>query len=164
MKCTWLRRVHAPKDILSGWVKYPSVHLHGGYGAAVPTWAKKGPNGLSVVNWGKLRHPHTTPPESATVNEPRSRPKRWHQSGTLTLLGSRWTASHICLQEEVLNNSKVEGSHFMHISIHGGQSEPDSLARIPISPTSLVYCKCANCERAQCEGMTLLFMKVICPH
>lgn len=121
MKCTWLRRVHAPKDILSGWVKCPSVHLYGGYGAAVPTWAKKGPNGLSVVSWGKLRHPHTTPPESATVNEPRSRPKRWHQSGTLTLLGSRRTASRICLQEEVLNNSKVEGSHFMHISIHGGQ-------------------------------------------
>lgn len=49
----------------------------------------------------------THTPEKATVNEPHSRPKRWHQSGTLLPFGSRRTPSRICLLEEVLNNSKV---------------------------------------------------------
>lgn len=57
----------------------------------------------------ELRKTHTSKhtPEKATVNEPRSRPKRWHQSGTLSPFGSRRTVSRICLLEQVLNNSKV---------------------------------------------------------
>lgn len=43
-------------------------------------------------------------------------------------------ASRICLQEEVLNNSKVEGSHFMHISIHGGQRASQTRWLVSRSP------------------------------
>lgn len=63
-------------------------------------------------------HTSKRTPEKATVNEPHSRPKCWHQSGTHTPFGSRRTVSRICLLEQVLNNSKVKGNHFMHICIH----------------------------------------------
>lgn len=62
---------------------------------------------LTGMSWQK---PHASKhtPEKATVNEARSRPKSWHQSGTLTPLGSRRTVSRICLLKQVLNNSKVK--------------------------------------------------------
>lgn len=88
----------------------------------------------------ELTKPHASKhtPEKATVNEPHSRPKRWHQSGTLTPSGSRRTASHICLLEQVLNNSKVRET-ILCISAYTASRRAKLVGSLPVLPLLLFF-------------------------
>lgn len=103
---------------------------------------------LTGMSWEKKKKTHASKhtPEKATVNEPRSRPKRWHQSGTLTLFGSRRTVSRICQLEQVLNNSKVKET-ILCISAYTASERAKLVGSLPHCPYScclLQLCKLWN--------------------